>query len=552
MITAEAPPSVAARPLFDALYGYASEESWLHVWASPSKDTHWFTADEEGITAALAQVDKWGDRENVFMSMSLTGKSKRKNQRAELADVTALCALWIDVDVKAKPPYPQNLSAARSIIDAMPMRPSAIISSGGGLHGYWFFPEPLAMETADERADVLDMLKRWKVACQAAAASLGYTVDSVFDAPRIMRIPYTWNLKSKPPTQASIVEINPSLTYGQLDIEPYLPDAPDLWVKGKAEPISMVGIDLRSITTKPEKVILALEGDPKFKQTWERKRKDFSDQSSSSYCFSLAQYFVKLGLPDEQIVQLLYTWRADNGAVAKGDAWYAKEVGRARQAIGIESSTAEFVEAFKAGEVEEKSEVLKGLSQVLGFQIDRFQKIDGPKVTYRITVAGKDRNIGPASNITNLLKFRDEMFGLDVTVKEFSKKEWAEVLPLFIAAAETRVLGEGGTERGRAEGWLADYLGNHRLVEDLEPKDAFKRRLPILHNGDLAVFSEVLLQYVRRTYKSEAALEPDDMEQALEQAGCVQVPSAERYDFYPSGGRARPRPWIVPGEMGQG
>jgi hypothetical protein len=542
-----------ARPYLEALFGNAEPGFFFVVWTSPAKQTFSFPTTPDGIDAALAKLGELDNdgTQNVYIGQYLLGEPPKKG-RGTLADVRALCSFWIDIDIagpahKSATAYPPSVSEALRIVEAMPLRPSAVINSGNGLHAYWFFPEPLYLDSDDAKADITDLRDRWKATCQQAASSLGYTVDSVWDFTRVLRCPLSLNVKTKPPIRSSILSFDPLIQYGESDLDPFLLDKPDTWAHGKPAPISMEGIDLRYLTVKPEKVQLALEGDQKFRRTWDRKRRDLEDQSASGYSFAIAIYLVKLGLTDEQIVQLLYTWRQDQGAQRKDDLWYAKTVGRARQRAGIESQTAEFFDAFSSGEVVERADMLKGLSQTLEFTIDRIELIDGEEPTYRVTHDGVSRKIGPASAVLSQAKFRERIAQFRHVLKEFKREAWREVATVFLAAAEQRDLGEGGTEAGRARAWVAKFLIDRPPSEDTAARDAFAGKRAFHHNGGVAIFGDALLSYVRDQFRAEQNITPADFDQAMEQAGCYLT--EKRWNFYPAGVRTVVRAWVVPTEM---
>ncbi len=89
-----------------------------------------------------------------------------------------------------------NLDIARAIIDdlsaVLGTRPSAVTHSGGGLHPYWVIRDGVVGRDVDLAA----LLKRWGRLVKAAAEGHGTKPDSVFDLPRVLRVPGTYNCKA--------------------------------------------------------------------------------------------------------------------------------------------------------------------------------------------------------------------------------------------------------------------------------------------------------------------------------------------------------------------
>lgn len=126
--------------------------------------------------------------------------------RGGASDVTRLAAIWCDLDVK--PDACRDLAHAHQIIDELSallgVRPSAVVSSGGGLQPYWpIDSDPFADD--GERQDAAALLKRWgRLACMVADG-LGAKIDrGVYDLPRVLRIPGTSNHKYEPPRPVAI------------------------------------------------------------------------------------------------------------------------------------------------------------------------------------------------------------------------------------------------------------------------------------------------------------------------------------------------------------
>ena len=80
--------------------------------------------------------------QNCYLGLGLR-RQQPKNSRArgKNHDVIAIPGLWLDLDYdspgahKVRHPLPPNESAALSLLDAVPYKPSLIVNSGHGLPG---------------------------------------------------------------------------------------------------------------------------------------------------------------------------------------------------------------------------------------------------------------------------------------------------------------------------------------------------------------------------------------------------------------------------------
>jgi hypothetical protein len=159
---------------------------------------------------------------NVWFCMSQqsdTAKNARGNIKAKrlAANATYLKAIWVDVDIKAKPvdweqtnpgrpwDHYETLDEAWAALTVfgktigMP-RPSTKIDSGGGLHLYWI----------SDTALTVDQWRPYAEGFKAALVEGGVLCDAglTTDAARILRVPGTHNHKYNPPRLVKLLELN--------------------------------------------------------------------------------------------------------------------------------------------------------------------------------------------------------------------------------------------------------------------------------------------------------------------------------------------------------
>lgn len=203
------------------LYEHASG-GWLTLFAidrvTGARSTEWHRVDDlDGLTDkahALATTCC------VWFGVA-TRAERLVGKRGGAEHCVEVPALWVDLDVAgdvhAQTNLPPTLDAAMLILDRFPLEPTAVIDSGHGLQAWWFLDEPAAAD------DVADMLDRWRVTWDRVSGS--YHVDNVFDLPRIMRVPGTWNRKTDP-RLVEVLSVDYSRRYGLGEIVDLLDEVP--------------------------------------------------------------------------------------------------------------------------------------------------------------------------------------------------------------------------------------------------------------------------------------------------------------------------------------
>lgn len=138
----------------------------------------------------LSAQDTWIGAQPVKKSLG--------NKRAKASDVACVRVLYADFDFKDS----NNLDVLTVVIDELSeilgAEPISIVHSGGGMHPRWKLEEPL------DTSDSVGVLNRWKLTVMRVCESYGFKPDSVFDLPRVLRMPGTVNTKYDPPRPVTI------------------------------------------------------------------------------------------------------------------------------------------------------------------------------------------------------------------------------------------------------------------------------------------------------------------------------------------------------------
>ena len=131
---------------------------------------------------------------NVWFEINPSNFDSDKG-RSSAGHITRLAALYVDIDFKRDGMGSEH--AARELIDelaaALGLPPAAVVSTGNGLQPYWAIDDADIDDDSRERVSML--IARWKVFVDTFAYAAGGTVDSLFDLPRIFRVPGSMNWK---------------------------------------------------------------------------------------------------------------------------------------------------------------------------------------------------------------------------------------------------------------------------------------------------------------------------------------------------------------------
>lgn len=143
------------------------------------------------LQAAISDVVDSGSGTQNYIKMNLIDADKRK-RRSNTAtgnynEVKTVLAFGLDVDLNLKAGGEKYASfeEAMGALEAMPVPPSMIVGSGGGLHVYWFIT-PTRVDDPDVKAELAAVAVAWEAAYRL---ELGKEIDKCSDLTRLYRIP---------------------------------------------------------------------------------------------------------------------------------------------------------------------------------------------------------------------------------------------------------------------------------------------------------------------------------------------------------------------------
>lgn len=148
------------------------------------KRTVWHPVDKNGIVPS--------DAADVYFSVHPTDKAKDQHSRTTGDAVCSIAHLFAEFDAKDF----NGLDAALAHVNALPIKPSVIVCSGGGYHAYWLFSCPVPLTDAN-RGIIQKVQADW-------VAVVGGDKGAK-DLARVLRVPGTLNHKYAPPRPVELV-----------------------------------------------------------------------------------------------------------------------------------------------------------------------------------------------------------------------------------------------------------------------------------------------------------------------------------------------------------
>lgn len=177
------------------MFGSISE-GWLTLWTLEDKTPYWFNVLD--LKSAVDTAMYLSESKNVYFGLGLRKTKLPGNQRGKSKHVVWLPCIWVEIDLKGGQHAAQNLPTeeeAKEILDTFPLEPSIIVHSGGGWHCYWNFDIAAGIE---DMSKATKLLRHFQENFIKLAEKQGFHIDSTSDLARVLRVPGTFNRKSKP------------------------------------------------------------------------------------------------------------------------------------------------------------------------------------------------------------------------------------------------------------------------------------------------------------------------------------------------------------------
>ena len=503
----------------------------LLIWTMPDKKSHWC----KSAAAAAVLVAQLAASKDVYVMASLQPAGLSPQQRGLAATATALCGLWLDVDIAgdghSSQPYPPTKEAALEILynDSLPA-PTWLIHSGGGFHAWWIFVEPWVLESDAERQQAAKLSEDWQALYRRRAQALGYTVDSTHDLTRVLRVPGTFNRKLKEHPRPVAVEAHSDVQLNPSEFATLIEEAQAYLLNedGKTAQQKVVPITRPQPASDPSGLILNPQAEispgairylinrfPNFWPTWNGERQYKSGKNSQSeYDMSLANYAALAGWPDQKIIDLLiHNRRVRRQELPKHLKAYQKTIQAARQfaaeqaVAATEDDTERPPDPDPAAKpdqpksapkkrtkpaTDEAIELVRDeLSAEIGTRVLRLIKIGRHDPQYRLETEVGDVLFGSADELFSQGKFRSKVGGqIDRVIPHYKDQHW----PLFLHRLTKLIVNETADPDsdliGSTMRWLTSYLEDNDFYESWdEARNKDRRDFPHSESGHVFVSS---------------------------------------------------------------
>lgn len=512
---------VGAADFLGAMFGDScGKDRRIVIWTMPDKRTQFFSDADDAAEYAMMRADD----SDVYFGVGLYRPGIERG-RGKASDVVALPALWGDVDYgehtsgKKLPPTKQE---ALKVIDHCGVKPTAIVHSGHGFHAYWFLKEPL--EPDDK---MVDIARVWQGTLAACAKYHGYTIDSVGDVSRVLRVPGTFNRKGKNPLAVQVEKFE-LYRYDVSDLESSFACEAYNTTRDDSTPVDAIAVNA-GVNPDAKLLTASVENNPIFKRTWEKRRgPDLHDHSPSGYDLSLASQAVGMGWSDQQIANLLIAFRRTHGHDLKKTArrdYLQNTIARAKK--GRETDVAvTAIETIADRGDGDKGGILTNLRRALRLPIERWVQHGVDRALYSLVLeGGQEIVIGRTENVQNQRLFRGRIYEVTGDMPPMIRSNLWDGVMRGLGVIREIIENPERSIKGLGEDIIAGYVQIYTVATGDGWHQAVKHKMPFVKHlvkpsksvpkpGDyLHVSLAMLKQYCKRALDDKYSM--DDLTSML-------------------------------------
>jgi hypothetical protein len=552
---------------FDALYSDVPDDLHTLLWTVQGKRSSWVPlADGPAPIATRARSLADGGRD-VYCAVTASTVAGMPDTRIAAAQSAGLFGLWADIDIADPDAHkkwnlPPSQDAAMELLDAAGLEPTLIVHSGHGLQAWWLFNEFWRFDSEAIRLEAAGLAQRWNTTLQVRAAERSWVVDSTFDLARVMRVPGTLNRKADPVVPVRLL-VADGPRYEPDRFDDFAVDSAYLASRGLSPARSYVPDEFEVSEGNKvdfEALQALVDNDDTFKATWDNKRKDFTDQSPSSYDLSLATQAARASWSDSQIAALILAFRRrhkmDTAKALRKD-YIDRTLARARDGLARDEATEALEEVGEAlatakasGDDEQVRDARRDgcdvLSQQLTVEILHIIRYLADPPLFAVVTPTATIAVGGADGILTWSKLRQSIWeSVGVQIPRFKPAEWDRITAVIPRLWEDQDIGAEATERGEVASWLSTYLGQRPPVDDLD--DAVASEYPFKgSDGRVMLFGPAFKRWLWLTYQERVSNK--DLGRRLRAFGC----EPDRVNVTDAGKRTSKGVWRLPAGAGGG
>ena len=209
---------------FNDLWGENIPNGFLVLWTKQDKKSYSFHTSK--LADAVLKADQLKQIMDVYFSLGIQKEAiENPYKRGTEETVIALPGLWFDFDIAGSGHVKSDLPAnANTLVDfihnELPI-PTLSVASGGGLHVYWRFKEPLLIANEEELRAAKHLSSKWhkNIIQKGMAVPREWSLDNTDAINQLLRIPGTINHKYG---KEVVVCQSSKIQYGQEELSKYL------------------------------------------------------------------------------------------------------------------------------------------------------------------------------------------------------------------------------------------------------------------------------------------------------------------------------------------
>jgi hypothetical protein len=536
---------MTAGEFLEVLWGAKPEGQLILIWTLPDRRSYWCT----DVAHAMRIVERLQQSCDIYVGVGLRGKDLGPTRRGTNDEVSGICGMWADIDLKSiahqKEKLPPSAADGLQILPAG-VAPTIIIHTGNGLHVWWVFKEPWILETQEDRDRAEALAARWQSMLRQNAAIRGWGFDRLSDVARVLRIPGTQNHKDPDnPKPVVVTEWHPEIRYDPNDIDEILdgfgiPDADAARRAALEWATRFNDVALRidpSVQFPPDQIDEFCRIDMRFRNTWLRQRHDLKDQSQSGYDMALAMFCVEAGMKEQAIVDLIIAHRNLHRQKQRTNPdYYQRTIAKAFQGAiappaplpeipgvpGAESTEGAEecyhlpangapparAEAQGAAQLPPpdparvKAILCETLSEVLGIRILRMLKITGREPSYQIELDDATVELSSVAKILEQGALRTAIAAqTEKLINKIKARDWDVVAQKILQALTIKEGGEEASLKGSTRLYLDSYLSETAFIQSIEEQTIQTIRKPSMLDtfpGQIAICASDFQVYLSK------------------------------------------------------
>jgi hypothetical protein len=509
------------------LWQHKPEGFYILIWMLQGKQSYWFRS----ISQAAEFLQANGT--DVYIGVGAAQHDYGRDRRCPSDEIAGITGLWADLDLRSdahpKDTLPGSVEQALSILPPE-FPPSITILTGNGVHVWWLFREPWIFQNDEDRKEGAALAKRWNTMVSDNGRMKGWKIERLGDLARVLRIPGTTNCKDRAHPKPVTIRSYTDRRYNPSELGEFLDDlgVPDedaeecvrkQW--GQRFQGKPLVIDLRAEIPEAQ-IAKWTESDPRFKNTWFRHRSDLPDQSQSGYDLALANFGFRVGLTEQQIIDLLVQHRRIHKQKSRNklDYFYRTLSKAAKHCETTFLSASSSEPAPFAGTMDaeagsaaqnlrpgqqpksdrERIDLYKNISDALGVELLRLVKVTGDEPLFRMDLAEGSISFSSVAKFISQAAVRTAIAGrVGRLIPPFKQTQWRTLAQMMLDACIVEDGGEELESQGAARLLIGQYLAEVAFIPCIEGQSPQDRRKPIVRDDQIAVCASDLQLYINKT-----------------------------------------------------